>query len=237
MAPTAVSPEPTPPRASLAALTSSFDDSLRFYLNGTKVVLDNIDPEITVLEYLRGIGLTGTKLGCGEGGCGACTIVVSQFNPTTKEIYHASVNACLAPLVSLDGKHVITIEGIGNTERPHPTQERVAKANGSQCGFCTPGIVMSLYALLRNNADPTEEDMEEAFDGNLCRCTGYRPILDAAHTFVTKKGGCGDKAACDTNGSGGGCCMDKKEPVNGNGATNGDSNGHSNGNTNGNTNG
>lgn len=125
----------------------------------------------------------------------------------------------------MDGKHVITIEGIGNTERPHPTQERVAKANGSQCGFCTPGIVMSLYALLRNNENPTEEDMEEAFDGNLCRCTGYRPILDAAHTFVTRKGGCGEKVASDTNG--GGCCMDKNQSVNGNASevTNGTTNG------------
>lgn len=149
--------------------------------------------------------------GCGEGGCGACTIVVSQFNPTTKQIYHASVNACLAPLASLDGKHVITIEGIGNTKRPHPTQERVARSNGSQCGFCTPGIVMSLYALLRNNSAPSSEDIEEAFDGNLCRCTGYRPILDAAQTFSVEKS-CG-KAT--TNG-GGGCCMES-----GNGDANG----------------
>lgn len=158
--------------------------------------------------------------GCGEGGCGACTIVVSQFNPTTKEIYHASVNACLAPLVSLDGKHVITIEGIGNTKGPHPTQERVAKSHGSQCGFCTPGIVMSLYALLRNNSEPSEHDMEEAFDGNLCRCTGYRPILDAAHTFSAKPA-CGMSKA---NG-GGGCCMDEKKTNGTNGVTNGSING------------
>jgi xanthine dehydrogenase/oxidase len=144
--------------------------------------------------------------GCGEGGCGACTVVVSQYNPTTKQIYHASVNACLAPLASIDGKHVITIEGIGNTKKPHPAQERLAKGNGSQCGFCTPGIVMSLYALLRNNDAPTEHDVEEAFDGNLCRCTGYRPILDAANTFAVKGGGgCGKSTA---NG-GSGCCMEK----------------------------
>ncbi|OTA08800.1 xanthine dehydrogenase [Trichoderma parareesei] len=217
MAPIAISPERDGQLDSLASLTAKFDDTLRFYLNGTKVVLDEIDPEITVLEYLRGIGLTGTKLGCGEGGCGACTIVVSQFNPTTKQIYHASVNACLAPLVSLDGKHVITIEGIGNTKRPHPTQERVAKSHGSQCGFCTPGIVMSLYALLRNNATPTTDEVEEAFDGNLCRCTGYRSILDAAHTF-SKESSCGKAktngggGCCMENGNGkpeGGCCMDK----------------------------
>ncbi|KAK1254243.1 hypothetical protein MKX08_008238 [Trichoderma sp. CBMAI-0020] len=218
MAPIAISPERDGQLDTLADLTAKFEDTIRFYLNGTKVVLDEIDPEITVLEYLRGIGLTGTKLGCGEGGCGACTIVVSQYNPTTKKIYHASVNACLAPLVSLDGKHVVTIEGIGNTKSPHPTQERVAKSHGSQCGFCTPGIVMSLYALLRNNSNPTQHEVEEAFDGNLCRCTGYRSILDAANTFSAEiscgkaktngGGGC-----CMENGNGkpaGGCCMDKK---------------------------
>lgn len=114
----------------------------------------------------------------------------------------------------MDGKHVITIEGIGNVKRPHPAQERIAKSNGSQCGFCTPGIVMSLYALLRNDPDPTEHDVEEAFDGNLCRCTGYRPILDAAQTFSNGK--CcgksianGDSGCCMENGTNGvneGCC-------------------------------
>ncbi|KAK3899601.1 Molybdopterin-binding domain of aldehyde dehydrogenase-domain-containing protein [Staphylotrichum tortipilum] len=209
MTPPTVPPDPArvPPAA---AITTTFDDTLRFYLNGTRVVLDEIDPEITLLEYLRGIGLTGTKLGCGEGGCGACTVVVSQYNPTTNQIYHASVNACLAPLASVDGKHVITVEGIGNVKQPHPAQERIAKSHGSQCGFCTPGIVMSLYALLRNNDAPTEHDIEEAFDGNLCRCTGYRPILDAAQTFSVRKGaavGCG---MATTNG-GSGCCMEKND--------------------------
>ena len=109
MAPGLVEPVPVNEKTiSLASVTEAYDDSLRFYLNGTKVVLDAIDPEITLLEYLRGIGLTGTKLGCAEGGCGACTVVVSQINPTTGKLYHASVNACLAPLVSVDGKHVVT---------------------------------------------------------------------------------------------------------------------------------
>ncbi|PNS20987.1 Xanthine dehydrogenase [Sphaceloma murrayae] len=195
----------------LTTVTQAYDDTLRFYLNGTKVVLDDADPEVTLLEYLRGVGLTGTKLGCAEGGCGACTVVVSQWNPTTKKIYHASVNACLAPLVSVDGKHVITVEGIGTVKKPHPVQERIALGNGSQCGFCTPGIVMSMYALLRNDTAPSEEHIEEAFDGNLCRCTGYRPILDAAQTFGAQKA-CG-KA---TTKGGSGCCME-----NGNGASGG----------------
>ena len=211
MAPSRVSPEPAvsnETQQSLTSVTQQYDDTLRFYLNGTKVTLDTADPEVTLLEYLRGVGLTGTKLGCAEGGCGACTVVVSQYNPTTKKIYHASVNACLAPLVSVDGKHVITVEGIGNVKKPHPVQERIAKGNGSQCGFCTPGIVMSMYALLRNTGDeaPEEAEIEEAFDGNLCRCTGYRPILDAAQTF-SKKGGCGMAKA---NG-GSGCCMENGE--------------------------
>ncbi|KAL2155444.1 hypothetical protein VTH82DRAFT_186 [Thermothelomyces myriococcoides] len=221
MTPSAVPPQ-QPAKVPSGALTTDFDDTIRFYLNGTSVVLEDIDPEVTLLEYLRGIGLTGTKLGCSEGGCGACTVVVSQYNPTTKRIYHASVNACLAPLVSIDGKHVITVEGIGNVQRPHPAQERIAKGNGSQCGFCTPGIVMSLYALLRNNEAPTEHDIEEAFDGNLCRCTGYRPILDAAQTFSARRGagaaanGCGNAKAnggsgcCMENGNAGGCCKDGK---------------------------
>ncbi|KAI0161277.1 xanthine dehydrogenase [Xylariaceae sp. FL1272] len=215
MAPIAISP-PRPSSLDESALTTVYHDTIRFFLNGTRVILDEIDPEVTLLEYLRGIGLTGTKLGCAEGGCGACTVVISQYNPTTKQIYHASVNACLAPLASVDGKHVITIEGIGNVKSPHPAQERIAKSNGSQCGFCTPGIVMSLYALLRNNESPSEHDIEEAFDGNLCRCTGYRPILDAAQTFSVKNA-CGmssttgGSGCCMENGNGpnGGCCKDK----------------------------
>ncbi|KAI7532936.1 hypothetical protein KC343_g19360, partial [Hortaea werneckii] len=231
MAPGITDPQPAVPQerqATLASVTESYDDTLRFYLNGTKVVLDTADPEVTLLEYLRGIGLTGTKLGCAEGGCGACTVVVSQYNPTTNKIYHASVNACLAPLVSVDGKHVITVEGIGSVKNPHPAQERIAKGNGSQCGFCTPGIVMSLYALLRNNEDPSEHQIEEAFDGNLCRCTGYRPILDAAQSFGSKSA---QKCGMSKANGGSGCCMDAQNGVNGasNGgcckgaATNGDS--------------
>uniref|UniRef100_A0A8C4TDW8 [2Fe-2S]-binding domain-containing protein n=1 Tax=Erpetoichthys calabaricus TaxID=27687 RepID=A0A8C4TDW8_ERPCA len=97
---------------------------------------------------------------------------------------HLAVNACLSPVCSLHLAAVTTIEGIGSvTSRIHPIQERIAKAHGSQCGFCTPGIVMSMYTLLRNNTLPTMEEIEEAFQGNLCRCTGYRPILEGMRTF------------------------------------------------------
>ncbi|ORY77778.1 Molybdopterin-binding domain of aldehyde dehydrogenase-domain-containing protein [Protomyces lactucae-debilis] len=162
----------------------AWSSELFFYLNGNRVVLQNPDPEATVLEYIRAIGLTGTKRGCEEGGCGSCTVIVAEYDKDTKKVYHASINACIAPLVFLDGKHLITVEALGTHKNPHPAQERIAKLHGSQCGFCTPGFVMSLYATLRNNPEPSEHELEEAFDGNLCRCTGYRPILDAARTFA-----------------------------------------------------
>uniref|UniRef100_A0A673BUX2 xanthine dehydrogenase n=1 Tax=Sphaeramia orbicularis TaxID=375764 RepID=A0A673BUX2_9TELE len=121
------------------------------------------------------------KLGCAEGGCGACTVMLSRL----KGDHHYSVNACLAPLCSLHLVAVTTVEGIGSVAQTlHPVQERIAKAHGSQCGFCTPGIVMSMYALLRNKATPTMDDLDDAFQGNLCRCTGYRPILEGYRTFT-----------------------------------------------------
>uniref|UniRef100_A0A8C2DMD6 Xanthine dehydrogenase n=1 Tax=Cyprinus carpio TaxID=7962 RepID=A0A8C2DMD6_CYPCA len=120
------------------------------------------------------------KLGCAEGGCGACTVMVSKYHPHQNRIIHYAVNACLAPLCSLHHCAVTTVEGIGSVaSKLHPVQERIAKAHGSQCGFCTPGIVMSMYALLRNSPQPSMHDIQEAFQGNLCRCTGYRPILEA----------------------------------------------------------
>ncbi|XP_018601910.2 aldehyde oxidase 6 isoform X2 [Scleropages formosus] len=170
--------------------------SLVFYVNGRKVVEKNVDPETTLLSYLRAkMRLTGTKYSCGGGGCGACTVMVSRYNPREKTISHFSANACLLPVCQLHLAAVTTTEGIGSTEtRIHPVQERIAKANGSQCGFCTPGMVMSLYALLRNQPQPSLEDIVEALGGNLCRCTGYRPIVDGCKTF------CGASSCCQLNG-------------------------------------
>ncbi|XP_063040378.1 xanthine dehydrogenase/oxidase [Engraulis encrasicolus] len=192
-------------------------DELVFFVNGKKILERNAEPEMTLLTYLRRkLGLTGTKLGCAEGGCGACTVMVSKFNQHQNRLVHHAVNACLAPLCSLHHCAVTTVEGIGSVaSKLHPVQERIAKAHGSQCGFCTPGIVMSMYSLLRNNPQPTMPDVEEAFQGNLCRCTGYRPILEGYKTF-TKEGGC-----CGGKGKTNGCCM-----TNGNTANNGYTNGH-----------
>ncbi|ALC47458.1 ry [Drosophila busckii] len=180
---------------------------LVFFVNGKKVTDANPDPECTLLTYLREkLRLCGTKLGCGEGGCGACTVMISRLDRASNKIKHLAVNACLTPVCAMHGCAVTTVEGIGSTRtRLHPVQERLAKAHGSQCGFCTPGIVMSMYALLRNANQPTMRDLEVAFQGNLCRCTGYRPILEGYKTF-TKEFACGmgDKC-CRMNGNGNGC--------------------------------
>ncbi|XP_059046413.1 xanthine dehydrogenase-like [Achroia grisella] len=158
---------------------------LMFYVNGKKVVESKPEPEWTLLWYLRKkLYLTGTKYGCGEGGCGACTVMVSQYLRAEDRIKHIAVNACLTPVCAMHGLAVTTVEGISTTQdRLHPVQERLAKAHGSQCGFCTPGIVMSMYVLLRNKERINYFDMDKALQGNLCRCTGYRPIIEAFKTF------------------------------------------------------
>lgn len=194
-----------PPRAASAAealtplIQSTYKSpDINCYVNGKRTVISNANPHWTLLDYIRAQpNLKGTKLGCGEGGCGACTVVlqVPETSCGKRRIKHLAVNACLFPLVGVDGKHVITVEGIGSVAKPHPLQERIAKMHGSQCGFCTPGIVMSLYAMIRNSYDPetkkfslSERDieMEGHLDGNLCRCTGYKPILNAAKTFIVE---------------------------------------------------
>ncbi|XP_061631491.1 aldehyde oxidase 6 isoform X1 [Phyllopteryx taeniolatus] len=167
-------------------------EPLCLFVNGKKVLEKHVDPETTLLSFLRQkLRLTGTKYGCGGGGCGACTVMVSRYRPANKTIYHYSANACLLPICQLHGAAVTTVEGIGSTKtRIHPVQERIAKAHGSQCGFCTPGMVMSMYTLLRNNPQPSLEDITEALAGNLCRCTGYRPIIDGCRTFCQEANCC-----------------------------------------------
>ncbi|OTB10006.1 hypothetical protein K445DRAFT_323399 [Daldinia sp. EC12] len=164
---------------------------LCFFVNGRRVTVRNPNPDWVLLDWIRAQdNLKGTKLGCGEGGCGACTVVLQAIEEGGR-VRHNAVNACLFPLVGVDGKSLITIEGLGTVDRPHPLQERVAKMHGSQCGFCTPGIIMSLYALVRNsyqdgkfNLSASDVELQGHLDGNLCRCTGYKPILEAAKTFI-----------------------------------------------------
>ncbi|XP_032335984.1 LOW QUALITY PROTEIN: aldehyde oxidase 4 [Camelus ferus] len=184
----------------------SNSDELIFFVNGRKVIEKNADPEVNLLFYLRKVlRLTGTKYGCGGGGCGACTVMVSRYDPKTKKIHHFPVTACLVPICLLYGAAVTTVEGVGSIRtRIHPVQERLAKCHGTQCGFCSPGMVMSIYTLLRNHPEPTPAQITEALGGNLCRCTGYRPIVESGKTF------CVESTVCQMKGSGK-CCMDQDE--------------------------
>lgn len=177
-----------------------------FFINGKKVTESHADPETMLLSYLREkLRLTGTKYGCGGGGCGACTVMVSRYQPATNTIIHYSATACLLPICQLHGAAITTVEGIGSTKtRIHPVQERIAKAHGSQCGFCTPGMVMSMYTLLRNKPQPNMDDITQALAGNMCRCTGYRPIIDGCRTF------CQEANCCQANGNAN-CCLNGGE--------------------------
>ncbi|CAD5220304.1 unnamed protein product [Bursaphelenchus okinawaensis] len=192
-------------------------EKLIFYVNGKRIEDDNVDPRTTLAVYLRDhLNLTGTKIGCNEGGCGACTVMLSDLDPLTEEIRHYSANACLTPVCMVFGKCVTTVEGIGSVANKelHPVQDRLAKAHGSQCGFCTPGFVMAMYSLLRNKPKPTTDDIDEAIQGNLCRCTGYRPILEAYYSFaeqqqngLLKANGNGVESSC---AMGENCCKKRK---------------------------
>ena len=132
---------------------SAYRTSLTLFVNGVRHTVDGAKPTMLLIDWLRSVGLTGTKLGCGEGGCGACTVMVSTFDAARGGVRHASVNACLMPLCAADWTAVTTVEGIGTAAAPHPVQERIAQLHGSQCGFCTPGIVMALYSLFRGNPE------------------------------------------------------------------------------------
>ena len=159
---------------------------IRFLLNGTKVDVVDIDPHVSLLTWLREHArLTGTKEGCAEGDCGACTVVLGEVDGRGG-VRLVPINACIRLLPSVDGKAIFTIEGLtrGDGEL-HPVQQALADCHGSQCGFCTPGFVMSLFALYKNTPAPTRAKAVEALAGNLCRCTGYRPILDAAAAMQT----------------------------------------------------
>jgi carbon-monoxide dehydrogenase small subunit len=140
---------------------------LCFTLNGKEQSLD-IDPGISALELLRDVlDLKGTKEGCGIGECGACTIIVDG----------RAVNACLMFAAQLDGRRVMTVEGLSGQDGLHPIQQSFSDHHAVQCGFCTPGILMSTHALLAENPDPSRAEIVKAVAGNLCRCTGYQGIV------------------------------------------------------------
>ncbi len=144
-------------------------ESLRFVVNGDPVEVA-VEPGTTLLECLRQeLGLTGSKQGCDKGDCGACTVLLDG----------RAVLSCLTLAHAVAGRQVTTVEGLAAAGRLHPLQEAFDTQGAAQCGFCTPGMLMSASALLEENARPTRQDVREALAGNLCRCTGYTKILDA----------------------------------------------------------
>lgn len=158
-------------------------NTVRFVLDGAIVEAAGQHPTCTVLDYLREqLHRTGTKEGCAEGDCGACVVLLGELDASGTAIHYVPVNSCLQLLPTLNGKSVKTVESLRRANGSlHPVQVALAASHGTQCGFCTPGIVMSLTGLLQTVAKPTRGEINDALSGNLCRCTGYKPIIDAAH--------------------------------------------------------
>ena len=155
------------------------EQEIRFILDGKTVRASHLAPTTTLLEFLRDrLGRTGTKEGCAEGDCGACTVVVGEL--AGERIRYRAVNSCIRFLPTLDGKEVVSVESLKAPDGTlHPVQRAMVDCHASQCGFCTPGFVMSLFALYLNQDRAERSEVVSALAGNLCRCTGYRPIIDA----------------------------------------------------------
>jgi carbon-monoxide dehydrogenase small subunit len=134
------------------------------------------EPDEKLADALRRLGLTGVKKGCGEGTCGSCVVLLDG----------RAVNACLVFVPAIEGRQVVTIEGVGTTDAPHPLQTAFVDAGAVQCGFCTPGMVLSAKALLDREAEPTDEQIRAALDGNLCRCTGYVKVIEAVKAAAAR---------------------------------------------------
>lgn len=158
-------------------------DHINFILNDKAIQLTDVLATATLLDYLRlEQHLRGTKEGCAEGDCGACTILVGRIS--NEKLVYETVNSCIRFMGSLDGCHIVTVEHLKKPDGTlHPVQQAMVDHHASQCGFCTPGIVMSLYGLWMENPNPSNQDIEIALQGNLCRCTGYEPIIKAAQAI------------------------------------------------------
>ncbi|WP_319403433.1 (2Fe-2S)-binding protein [uncultured Anaeromusa sp.] len=152
--------------------------SIRFHLNGKEISVE-VSPQERLVDMLRDtLGLTGTKIGCGEGDCGACTVLVDGL----------TANSCMMLAVQADGRTIVTIEGLGDYDKLHPLQEAFIAEGAVQCGFCTPGMILSAKALLDYNPQPTREEILTSISGNLCRCTGYQKIANAIERVANSRG-------------------------------------------------
>lgn len=163
---------------------SSRRDIIQFVLNDKLVSVDfnsnaELKPTTTVLNYLRSFpSHKGVKEGCAEGDCGACSVVIAEHHEG--KLTYKTIDSCLVFLPMIHGKQLITVEDLADSGKLHPVQQEMVNHNGSQCGYCTPGVVMSMFGLYKNHHNPDRAVIEDAFTGNLCRCTGYQPIIKAA---------------------------------------------------------
>ena len=150
---------------------------LTMTLNGESVTVE-VEPFEILVDVLRDkLGLTGTKIGCSEGECGACTVIMDG----------QAVLSCLLPAMKAHGQEVVTIEGLGHDDALHPLQQAFIEKGAVQCGYCTPGMIMSAKALLDENPQPSHDEIEEAMAGNLCRCTGYLQIIEAIEAAIESR--------------------------------------------------
>ena len=158
-------------------------NTIKFIYKNEIVKIYNPDPNETILNYIRiKLKKTGTKEGCAEGGCGTCTIVLGELKKGN--IIYKAINACIAFVPTLAGKQLVLVEDLVSEDGSlHPVQEAMVNHHGSQCGFCTPGFVMSLFAMYKNHSFYEDDVIKDSISGNLCRCTGYRPIIDAAKSL------------------------------------------------------
>jgi carbon-monoxide dehydrogenase small subunit len=151
---------------------------VKLTVNG-KVYEVEVQPQDTLLDVIREkLGLTGTKEGCGLGECGACTVIMNG----------KTINSCLVLAVEADGKQITTIEGLAEGDKLHPLQQAFIDQGGLQCGFCTPGMIISAKALLDENPNPSEDEIRRGIAGNFCRCTGYTKIIKSIETAAGQKG-------------------------------------------------
>ena len=161
-------------------------DTIKFIYKDQTVKIKNPNPNETLLNYIRTkLKKTGTKEGCAEGGCGACSVVLAELKDN--KINYFSVNSCIMFLPTLQGKQLILVEDLAtDNDSLHPVQQAMVNCHGSQCGFCTPGFVMSLFSMFKNYSKFNENSIKNSISGNLCRCTGYKPIIKAAKSLNNK---------------------------------------------------
>ena len=160
-------------------------NTIKFVHKNKIVELSNPNPNETLLNFIRTkLKKTGTKEGCAEGGCGACTVVLGELE--NNNINYKAINACIAFVPYLEGKQLVLVEDLVSKDKLHPVQEAMVNYHGSQCGFCTPGFVMSLFAMYKNHSFYKDNTIKDSIQGNLCRCTGYKPIVEAAKSLNRK---------------------------------------------------